>query len=176
MLTKDRVLDSISDLNQLKGFKIVSINIRSLTSKIAQLEALLDSTKVDALCINESWLNENVNNNQIRIDEYKIYRLDRKEKKRGGGLCAYINGKHRVDAHKYSDLNRSDKNLEAMVLEVQQKCTKPKIFVLLYRPPQGKIEECMSSLRDLLSNLNTGLEIFIRRLKHKLHRQKYKSS
>lgn len=121
MLKKDKIVENFSDLNRLKRFKIVSINVRSLTSKIAQLEAILDSTRVDALCINESWLNESVNNNQIRIRDYKVYRLDRKEKKRGGGLCAYINSKHRVDAFKYDHLNISNKNLEVLVLEINQK-------------------------------------------------------
>lgn len=141
MLKKDNILDNLSDPNQHKGFKIVSINIRSLTSKFVQLEAILDNTKVDVLCINKSWLGETTNNNQVRINDYKIYRLNRREKKRGGGgLCAYIYGKHIVNAHKYEELNKSNKNIEVLVLEVQQKCTEPKIFIIAYRPPQGKVD------------------------------------
>lgn len=122
LLKKDKILENFGDLNNTKGFKVVSINIRSLTSKIAQLEALLDSTKVDALC---------------------------------------INGKHKVDAHKYEDLNKSNKNIEALVLEIQQKCTKPKILIITYRPPQGKPSEYIDELRDTLTGLNTGLELFL---------------
>lgn len=42
-----------------------------------------------------------------------------------------------------------------------QKYTKPKILILVYRPPQGKIDDCLESLRDLLSSVSTGHEIFL---------------
>lgn len=74
---------------------------------------ILHETKLDALCIKESWLSANISNDQIRVSEYKIYRLDRKIKKRGGGLCAYIAGKYKVDAHKYEEYNVSSNHLEA---------------------------------------------------------------
>lgn len=142
-------LQKFEDLNKYKGFKLVSYNIRSLVNKLPQLEILLHETKLDALCINESLLNKDVTNDQIRISDYKIYRLDRNVKRRGGGVCAYIASRYKVDAHKYEEYNVSNKNLEVLILEVRQKCTKPFVLLIAYRPPQGSIKEGLEDLRNL---------------------------
>lgn len=146
-------LQKFDDLNKYKGFKLVSYNIRSLINKLPQLEVLLHETKLDALCINESWLSSDVENDRIRISDYKIYRLDRKVKKRGGGLCAYIAGRHKVDAYKYEEYSVSGAHLEALVLEVKQKCTKPIILIVAYRPPQGNLDEGLSELKNVLQGV-----------------------
>lgn len=139
--------------------KLVSYNVRSLTNKLPQLEAILQETSIDALCISESWLNSDVSNDQIRINGYKIYRLDRKIKHRGGVVCAYIEGKHKVDAHKYAELNTSSKNLEALILEVQQKCTKAFTLVIAYRPPQGSIVDGLDELKRIMYEVNSEQDI-----------------
>lgn len=35
------------------------------------------------------------------------------------------------------------------------------MLIVTYRPPQGKIEECTRSLRELLSSIDLGLEVFL---------------
>lgn len=46
-------------------------------------------------------------------------------------------------------------------MEIQQKCTKPRVFIIVYRPPQGRIDECIESFRNILSHLNSNAEIFL---------------
>lgn len=58
--------------------------MRSLISKYEQIEAILEDGKVDILSLSESWLNKNISNNLVRANGYKIYRLDRARKSRGG--------------------------------------------------------------------------------------------
>lgn len=123
------------------------------------MEAILQKTNLDALCINESWWNSDGTNDQIRISGFKVYRLDSKAKRRGGGLCAYVAGKHKVNAHKYEELNVSNKNLEALVLEVQQKCTKAFTLIIAYRPPQGSTVECVEELKSILKGVNAEQEV-----------------
>lgn len=119
-----------------KGFKLISLNIRSLLNKLAQVELLLEGNGIDALCLNESWLCKETPNSQIRFEDYKVYRHDRQIRKRGGGLCAYIHRRYRVDALKHEMLNISDAHIEVMTLELCQKHTKPFAVVMVYRPPR----------------------------------------
>lgn len=56
------------------------------------------------------------------MPDYEIFRL---AAKRGGGLAAYLHKTLRVDANIYGDLNLSEQDIELLVLNVSQKCTKP---------------------------------------------------
>lgn len=47
------------------------------------------------------------------------------------------------------------------MLKLYQKCTKPKTLIITYRPPQGKTNEYISTIRDILSGLNVGQEIYL---------------
>lgn len=140
---------------------MVSLNIWSLLNKLAQVESLLEGSDLDALCINESWLCDKTPNSQIRFEDYKVYMLDRRIRKRGGGgggaLCAYIHYKYRVDALKYEMLNVSNHHIEMMTLE---KCTEPFTVTMIYRPPQGSLDEVLDALKVVLNGIGTGNELF----------------
>ena len=41
------------------------------------------------MTISETWLNTSVTSGEIKLDDYKVFRLDRLHK-RGGGVCAYV--------------------------------------------------------------------------------------
>lgn len=75
-------------------------------------------------------------------------------RKRGGGLCLYINKKLKANAQIYEELARSDKNIELAVLQVQQPCTTPFTLVSVYRPPQGDQQEFLKDLRETLHNID----------------------
>lgn len=141
------------EIEEKKGFLVVGLNIRSLQSKQEQVEVLLDSKKIDILNLNESWLSSKCSNNSVRMEDYKIYRLDPKVKQRGGGLCVYVLGKHKVNAQLYEHLNLSDDNIEIMILQTEQKCTCPYTLLSIYRPPQGKHQLFIDKLRETLNNL-----------------------
>lgn len=122
---------------------------------------MLDEARIDILCLNESWLNQSISNDQIRIDEYKVYRLDRTVKRKGGGLCTYIYGTHKVNAHKYDELNTSNSDLEMLILEIQQKCTKPRVIISVYRPPQGNVTNCINTIKAAIKSIGPAVEICI---------------
>ena len=85
-------MDSRNDfdsLKNLKGFKVVHLNIRSIVKKIDQIRLLLQDTPTDILTVSETWLRPHLNTELVEIEGYKIYRLDRtcngtSKKKRGG--------------------------------------------------------------------------------------------
>ena len=65
-------------------------NIRSLVSKIEDLEIVVSQNNAVIVCITETWLTESIPNSPVDIKNYSVVRKDRKPDKRGGGVCAYI--------------------------------------------------------------------------------------
>lgn len=116
---------------------------------------MLEPKKIDILSLNESWLNSRCSNNSIRMEGYNIYRLGRKIKHRGGGLCVYVLGRHIVNAQIYEHLNQSDSDIEVLVLEIEQKNTTPYILLMVYRPPQGKQQLFVDKLCETIETLIT---------------------
>lgn len=112
--------------------KLVGLNVRSLTAKHCQIEAELTANKIDILSVSETWLTNATHNNLLRVPGYKIFRLDRKSGKRGGGLAVYVEGKLKVDAAIYDSLNISDADIELFALSISQKCTKPITVLSIY--------------------------------------------
>ena len=53
--------------------------------------------QIDILCISETWLNADIGNSEIEIDNYVLYRLDWNDNRRRG-ICIYT--KSNIDAKK----------------------------------------------------------------------------
>ena len=64
-------------------------NVRSLLSKVEELETVLRSSFINMAFITETWLSENVHDSAVAFDGYSLVRRDRVNKL-GGGVCAYI--------------------------------------------------------------------------------------
>ena len=63
-------------------------NIRSLLSKVDELRSVSDATKPDIICIVETWLNNNIPDNEPILSNYQLFRLDRN--RHGGGIAIYV--------------------------------------------------------------------------------------
>ena len=61
-------------------------NIRGLRSKIYDLELLCSEHMIDVVALQETWLNENI---EIKMKGYKIFRQDRNNNTRGGGVVIF---------------------------------------------------------------------------------------
>lgn len=158
-IAKNKQLDEVKNT---RGLKITSLNNRSLPSKLEQLECLLQDEKIDIMSLSESWLNAKVGNNQIRIVNYKVYRWDRKVKKRGGGICVYVHKDLLVNACVYEEFNLSNEHIELFAIQVRQKCTKPILLISVYRPPQGNQSTYIESLRNtLLAAMNCNKTVVV---------------
>ena len=69
----------------------ISLNIQGLTNKkVTYLKDSCTETKVFAICLCETWLNPDIENNEIGIDGYHLYRADRVNRARGG-TAIYLN-------------------------------------------------------------------------------------
>ena len=114
---------------KLKGFKIGNLNIASLPKHIEELRILLKEIPFDILCINETRLNNLIENNTVSIPGYDITRHVRN--RNGGGVAIYVR-----DNLPY--INRNDlmpENLEAICIEIKKPRTKPFLVSSWYGAP-----------------------------------------
>jgi hypothetical protein len=93
---------------------ILLTNVRSLLPKIDELAALLKGKHMQqltqVLCITETWLTDNINDQQTDLDGFDQHRNDRKKgsKSRGGGISIYINKSWSKSNKIIHSLNQSD--------------------------------------------------------------------
>ena len=120
--------------NGNKGFKIMHLNIRSLIKNIDQFRVYASNYQYDIMCINETWLDDKISDQEVGIDGYDLVRKDRK--RTGGGVAVYIrnsiNYKIRQDV--------MPDNLELVTVEIIKPKVKPFLLNAWYRPPDMPIE------------------------------------
>ena len=159
-------ITSLQELGQQKGFKVLSLNVRSLFKKIDQCRAMLDHESLDIISFSETWLNSSIPTAALDISGYHSVRQDRNfkntSKKRGGGLITYIHQKHMDKLQVLPELSMSNPNCEALWIRLNMPHCKDIILCNIYRPPSGKINECVDYLERCLSSINTNkTDVFI---------------
>ena len=82
-------LPDFLEIPKVRGFKMVSFNIVSLLKYIDEFRIWLSYQKVDLIVINESRLDENINDTEVQLDKYNLIRKYRN--RNGGGVCVYVN-------------------------------------------------------------------------------------
>ena len=80
---------SASILPPLCIFRMASLNINQLTTHIDEPRILLANNDIDIISINETKLNESIQDHEVHIPRYEIIRRDRLTKG-GGGVCFYV--------------------------------------------------------------------------------------
>ena len=91
--------------------KMCGLNARSINGKVDELAAFMSVNKVLIASITESWLTDEIGDDQISIGGYAIHRKDRTHG-RGGGVCVYVS--QQISITRYLELE--DLNLECMWL------------------------------------------------------------
>ena len=64
------------------------LNINGLLSKLDFVKIMLSESKLDIFAISESKLDASIHDNEIKIDGYDFYRLDRN--RHGGAVCTLL--------------------------------------------------------------------------------------
>ena len=137
--------------NSWFNFSIYHWNLNSLTTnnfeKVNPLEAYYAVNKFDIICLSESFLDSSIltENNNLKINGYKMVRADHPNNVKRGGVCAYV--RESLPA----------RNLSNSYL---RECLTPlKGYVItLYRSPsQGyyEFQSFTSNLEKLLININS---------------------
>jgi hypothetical protein len=65
-------------------------NIASLMAKFNDFSMEIANSKPNIIALTETWLNSDISNNMIGLNNYKLFRKDRING-RGGGVCIYVN-------------------------------------------------------------------------------------
>ena len=89
---EEKLLASANE--KVSKIKIALLNAYNLISskkhKVKQLEALLREEKINILCIQETWMKDEILEAEIHIDEFRTYRQDRGGRRKGGGVVTYV--------------------------------------------------------------------------------------
>lgn len=115
--------------------------MRSLVNKLVNFQSFIYSSLPDIIGVTETWLNDSIMNNEILPYDYSIYRKDRGQGTRGGGVLLAI---HNSIPTK---LIASPSNLELIAVElIQMKCT----VCTVYLPPNVDLDIFTNTLSFLI--------------------------
>ena len=110
-------------------FSIVHYNVQSTANKIDIIESELRN--FDVIGISETWLDARTSDDEIRINDFKLYRRDRPGDPHGG-ICVYI--RNNVFSKRRHDLELQ--NVECIWIEVVIH-NKKQLIGTFYRPPNS---------------------------------------
>ena len=147
--------------NPTKGLSLVHLNIQSLymSSIKSNPRVKLDEVystyaidkDVDIICMSETWLHDNIDDDQIMLAGYQEpYRNDRPNRG-GGGVCAYVT--NNIISNRLKNLEPP--SIDLLWLEVPLS-NKRIIVGVGYRPPgqnREEVERFLDEFRTSLSNV-----------------------
>ena len=153
--------------NNTKGIKIYHVNTRSICRKVSQLHVLY--SEADFLGCSETWLDNRITNSIIDIPGMTCFRKDRKSNIQdykihiiGGGACLYVANKWRDFTVVLDYGTKISTDFEILTIEVNKPHHKKMIISVIYKPPKGKIEKCITVLKEILSRFeNRSEEVWI---------------
>ena len=132
-----------------KGFKIVHLNIRSLSKHLDEVD--LNLRGFDIISLSETWLHGAIPDGMLHLNGYHLLRSDRVSskvsvKKRGGGIAYYI-GEHYDDfLEPLWSISNVTPNLEQFWIEIKRPHNKPIWIGTCYRPPSGTVKKAVDEL------------------------------
>ena len=65
-------------------------NVRSLPAKVDELSCICHEESIGIACITETWLHNDISDNEINMQGYLTYRRDRSDGRRCGGVLFYV--------------------------------------------------------------------------------------
>ena len=126
--------------------KCATINARSLksihkdvatnstTCNLQRFQDFVYGENLDVVCVNETWLNENISNSEILNSDYHILRKDRVSRNGGGVLIAIKPSSFNSDKEFVSNLD-DIQDLEIISAIVRTASNQTILFSSCYRPP-----------------------------------------
>ena len=149
--------------NKIKGkkdiFSTLSLNIRSISNKINELQDLIheisnDTFSFSAICLQELWCI--TENQKIELEGYNFESLLRKVR-RGGGVGILL----RSDLHYevIHNISTIQDGYESLFIKVFLTKDKYKLIGSIYRPPNSNLIEFNKWINDLLNTFDSQPEL-----------------
>lgn len=130
------------------NLNVCHTNVQSLTArrftKFNELKMNFCNSKMDIICMSETWLDESINDQMIAIDGYKLFRNDRN--RHGGGICVYLrhNLKCRLLRKSSNSEEATQGRTEFLCLEVE--CDSERFLLgIYYNPPDTDCSQLLFS-------------------------------
>ncbi|XP_071952123.1 uncharacterized protein [Antedon mediterranea] len=136
-----------------KGIHILHLNTRSMIPKLPELRDIAYKSKAGIISISETWIDDSVSDNEIKIEGYSVLRRDRDRK--GGGVCTYISDD--IAFNRRSDIESDE--AEVLWIELNLPKTKPIIIGTCYRPP--KQTNFLTLFENMLSKIGMDSELIV---------------
>ena len=127
------------------GLKIGCLNIRGLLNKIDEMRTIVTECNFDIMGICETFLDDNVADNEICIEGYTTVKKNRN--RHGGGVMLYI--KEGIQYNEITNLAGSE--VESVWANIQ--CDKQQLALgIMYRPPSSN-HAYLKSMLDQIDNV-----------------------
>ncbi len=129
-----------------------------LVSNLMSFQNLVYGENLDVIAVTETWLKDNISDNEILPYGYNIIRKDRVSDKRGGGVLLAIR-----DGLKYNRItsgNWSD-GLEIIAVELTDNTSKKTLLSVCYRPPNCNLAEWFDLFTSFLQVTENYEKVFI---------------
>jgi hypothetical protein len=158
--------DAFIDLlkNKQCPFNIISLNCQSLNAKFDQISVYIESLRqqlcnIDALCVQETWLNDNSSTSHLQIEGYNLITKSCSCSAHGG-VAIYLN-----DQLNYRLLSVSSQSntWDGMFLEIDNFSNANRSIIIgnIYRPPHNNV----ANYRTFFDEMNEILHNFQRQKK-----------
>ena len=149
-----------------KGLKMVFWNVRSMYNKFDSIKYEVLDFQPDIINLCETWLHNNISDNEINMNNYNMVRYDRGYGpdgtiKRGGGICTYV--KQGIIFEEHATLSCSNTDIEVIVIKLKLPFTRDIYVINVYRPPAGDVDVYIETLRGIIQDIRRSKnnEIFI---------------
>lgn len=126
---------------------LAHVNTRSLLANFEAFQHHISSSDYDVIGVTETWMRPDIDEHVINIDSYNFFGKNRINR-RGGGVGLYI--KHNFVAEVLFSI--SVEFIECLWLKLEL-LNEIVIIGNIYRPPDSNVEQFLTYIEDILSNL-----------------------
>ena len=138
-----------------RGLSVIHLNVRSLLGKMDQLRLLSERNGADIIALSETWLDKDIDDNEIELPGYSITRRDRSERT-GGGVMIYIR-----ENLLFNGRNGLHNSNEAIWIQVNRTRCKPLIIGCVYRPPNQQVDKFLEGCNNSLAGIESHFDKII---------------
>ena len=145
-------------LNSSDDIKVLVMNCQSIKHKREELLTTIESADPDVMMFTETWLHQNIKNNEFLPDHYETHRRDRPGDPHGGVLLAIKKDLNSQDVNWPTDANCDIPDTEMVFAKISNKKIGNILIGCCYRPPSSDINyanSMSSSIRSLLNKCPT---------------------
>ncbi|BHF73133.1 hypothetical protein SprV_0401620900 [Sparganum proliferum] len=134
----------IAGLPKAKKLKCLYFNAQRLLSKLDELKIYVNQTPPDVISITETWLSASVDDREVALSGYHLFRKDRSGRQ-GKGVLTYV--KYGLFASEKE--GQFARTTETIWLTIKTPGSQPLEILTVYRPPRNDPQSDSSLLEEL---------------------------